>query len=195
MKIKLIASTFLLMLASVGIVSADTVKFANPLGDDVTTIDTLLTSILTNLGGIIASIAIIFIVIGGFMYILSAGDEKKITQAKATITAALIGLAIVLAAPTFLQEIMKILGSTETVSGASDLETIVTNVLTLLLSIVGIVAMIGLVIGGSFYFTAYGDDKRIETGKKIITNSLIGIVVVMAALILVRQLATLLGVA
>jgi len=176
--------------------SASTTKtsFDNPLGE-VSTISAFLQNVLNSLTGIIASIAIIFIVIGGFMYILSAGDEKMITRAKATITAALVGLAITLAAPTFLNEIMTILGKTDgQVSGALTLEQIVTKTLNLLLSIVGIVAMIGVVIGGSFYFTAYGDEKRIETGKSILTNSLIGIAIAMAALIFVKQVASLLGV-
>jgi hypothetical protein len=174
------------------------VTFINPLKVD--TVSGVLNNVLGNLKGIIASIAIIFIVVGGFMYILSAGDEKMITKAKATIASALIGLAIALAAPTFLKEIVTILGNgggataEEAVEHALTIKQIATRTLNLLLSVVGIIAMISLVIGGSFYFTAYGDEKRIETGKSIITNALIGIAVAMAALVLVKQLSALLGV-
>ncbi|KKR20456.1 MAG: hypothetical protein UT50_C0017G0016 [Candidatus Moranbacteria bacterium GW2011_GWA2_39_41] len=174
-------------------------SFANPLGN-VNTVKGVLSNVLNNLKGIIASIAIVFIVVGGFMYILSAGDEKMITKAKATIGSALIGLAIALAAPTFLKEIATILSTGDgasadaAVAAAPTIKEIATRVLNLLLSIVGIIAMIGLVIGGSFYLTAYGDEKKVETGKGIITNSIIGIAVAMIALVLVRQVASLLGV-
>ncbi|MDO8240639.1 MAG: hypothetical protein Q7T51_01510 [Candidatus Moranbacteria bacterium] len=174
-------------------------QFCNPLGN-VNTVSGVLSNILSNLKGVIASIAIVFIVVGGFMYILSAGDEKMITKAKATIGGALIGLAIALAAPTFLKEIVAILSTGDgasadaAVAAAPTIKQIATRVLNLLLSLVGIIAMIGLVIGGSFYLTAYGDEKKIETGKKIITNSMIGIAVAMIALVLVRQIAGLLGV-
>jgi len=179
---------------------SNTTTFVNPLGD-VNTVAGVLSNVLNNLKGIIASISIVFIVVGGFMYILSAGNEKMITQAKATITSAMIGLAIALAAPTFLKEITTILGTgggggsaSDAVNQALTLKQIVMRVLNLLLSIVGIVAMIGLVIGGASYLTAYGDEKKIESGKKIITNSIIGIAVALLALVVVKQISTLLGV-
>ena len=43
------------------------------------------------------------------------------------------------------------------------------------------------------YLTAYGDEKRIDTGKKTITYAILGIVVTLAALVIVRQIANLLG--
>jgi hypothetical protein len=199
MKNKLITSAVLLALLIISVTNVSAVEFINPLGN-VNTVAGVLNNILSNLRGIIASISIVFIVVGGFMYILSAGEEKMITKAKATIASALIGLAIALAAPTFLKEITTILGTgsgatvNDAVAQALTIKQIATRTLNLLLSVVGIIAMISLVIGGSFYFTAYGDDKRIETGKKIITNSLIGIAVAMAALVLVRQVSSLLGV-
>jgi len=169
--------------------------FPNPLGD-VTTVSALTTNILNNLKTIIATIAIVMIVVGGLMYILSGGEEKNVTRAKSIITAACIGLAIVLAAPSFLQEIYTILGTSATdssVSSAVSLQTIAHNVLVFLLSIVGIIGMIGLVVGGAFYLTAYGDEERIKKGKSIITGSLIGIAIAMAALVLVKQISALIG--
>ncbi len=177
-----------------------TTTFANPLGS-VTTISQLLSSILSHLMGIIAIIAIIFIVIGGIMYMLSTGNEAMVTKAKKTWAGAVIGLAIALAAPTFLKEIKSILnGNTTTggsannwVSGALTIHDIAVNVLNLLLSVVGIIAIIALVIGGGMYLTAYGDEKRIDAGKKTITYAILGIIVTLAALVIVRQIANLLG--
>ncbi|MDZ4385525.1 MAG: pilin [Candidatus Moranbacteria bacterium] len=175
-----------------------TTTFVNPIR--FSTVSEVVGALLSNLKGIIATVAILFIVIGGAMYILSGGNEKMITTAKNTITSAMIGLAIALAAPTFLKEIQNILGGgsganpDELVNNALTLNQIAMRTLNLLLSITGILAIIGLVIGGSYYLTAYGDEKRAESGKNIITSAIIGIVIVMAALVIVRQIASLLGV-
>jgi len=124
---------------------------------------------------------------------LSAGSEKMITRAKMCWTGAVIGLAIVLAAPSFLKEIMTILGATVATNGEVTESTltllqIATNVLNLLLSIFGIIAIISLVVGGGMYLTSYGDEKRIETGKKIATYSIIGIVIALSAVVIINEI-------
>jgi hypothetical protein len=131
---------------------------------------------------------------------MSGGNEKMVTRAKQTWTGAVIGLAIALAAPTFLKTIQGLLGGSTTggsaenwVSNALTIKQIATNVLNLLLSIMGILGIIALIIGGGMFFTAYGNDKRIETGKKIITYAIIGIIVALASLVIVRQLITLMS--
>jgi hypothetical protein len=49
---------------------------------------------------IVGIIAVIMLIVGGIMYAISSGDEAKIKKAKATITAALIGLAFAILAWT-----------------------------------------------------------------------------------------------
>ena len=101
--------------------------------------------------------------------------------------------AIGLAAPSFLKEIGSVLGwgavNSSAVAGAVTLSQIATNVLNFLLSIVGILAIIMLVVGGIMYLTAAGDEDRIDSGKKIVKYSIIGIVVALAALVIVSQIA------
>lgn len=171
--------------------SGGTCEFVNPLG--FKTVIEFLTKFLASLRGVVAVIAIIFIVLGGIMYMLSAGSEKMITRAKMCWTGAVIGLAIVLAAPSFLKEIMTILGATVATNGEVTESTltllqIATNVLNLLLSIFGIIAIISLVVGGGMYLTSYGDEKRIETGKKIATYSIIGIVIALSAVVIINEI-------
>ena len=47
-----------------------------------------------------------------------------------------------------------------------------------------------LVVGAFMYLTAAGDEDRIDTGKKIVKYSIIGIAIALAALVLVRQVAS-----
>jgi TRAP-type C4-dicarboxylate transport system permease small subunit len=170
-------------------------EFANPLQID--TLPGLLNSILVSLRGVIVVIAVIFIVIGGIMYMTSAGNETMVTRAKQTWTGAVVGLAIALAAPAFLNEILSILEAGPDVGGtgsAVTIKSIAINTLNFLLSIFGVLAIISLVIGGGMYLTAYGDEKKIDSGKKIVTYAIIGIVVALSALVVVRQIANLVGV-
>lgn len=48
--------------------------------------------------GIIAAVSLLFIVIGGFRYILSQGDPQGVSKAKGTIVYALIGLSVAILA-------------------------------------------------------------------------------------------------
>lgn len=176
--------------------SAESFNFTNPLGT-VSSFSQLLNKLLTSLKSIVITIAIIFIVIGGIFYMTSSGDPKKAERAKAIWTASVIGLAIVLAAPAFLREIITIMGGssgldTSGLAGPSLLE-IAVRVLTFLLSIVGIIAIISLVVAGIMYLTAYGDPKKIDTAKAMVFNSILGIIVTLGALVIIRQVATLIG--
>ncbi len=152
-------------------------------------------SILGTLRGIIVVLSLVFIVIGAVLYITSAGDEGRMKTAKGAITAAMIGLAIGIAAPSFLKEIGEVLGwqgvNSTPASSALTLSQIATNVLNFLLSIVGILALIMLVVGGIMYLTAAGDEDRADTAKKIVKWSIIGIAVALASLVIVGQIADL----
>ena len=180
--------------------TSDSITFANPITP--TSVSEVLDSLLNNLMGLIVIIAVIFIIIGGIMYMTSAGNEAMVTRAKKTWTGATVGLAIALASPTFLKQIKAILNSNSKTGGSAEawvdqaltIKEIAINVLNFLLSIFGILAIIALVIGGGMYLTAYGDEKKIDSGKKIITYAIIGIVVALSALVLTRQIASLIGV-
>lgn len=169
------------------------VDFDSPL--QFTTVEGLLGNILGTLRGIVVILSIIFIVIGGILYIISAGDDKRMETAKKMIGASLAGLAIAIAAPSFLKEISTILGwngaSSET-SSALTLSQISLNVLNFLLGIVGVLAIIMMVVGGIMYLTSAGDEDRIDNAKKIITYSILGVAISLASLVIVRQIASLL---
>lgn len=141
-------------------------------------------------------LALVMITIGGFMYITSAGDNGRTETAKKLITAAVIGFAIAIAAPSFLRELSIILnwgpaatGLPPGVGTSLTFLQILQKALDFLLSIVGIVAIIMLVVGGIMYLTSAGDEDRIDTGKSIVKYAMIGIGVALGALVLVRQLA------
>jgi hypothetical protein len=59
---------------------------------------------------IVGIVAVIMLIVGGIMYATSAGDEKKVTTAKATIVAALIGLAVAILAWTLVNFVFVAIG-------------------------------------------------------------------------------------
>lgn len=172
-------------------VGGSTTSFANPL--NFTTFEDVIDGLLNSLQGIIVTLSLIFIVVGAIFYITSAGDQKRMETAKSAVTASVIGLAIGIAAPSFLREISDILGwnpANPNVSAATSLTQIVLNVLNFLLSIVGILAVIMLVVGAIMYLTAAGDENRIDSGKNIVKYSILGIIIALAAMVIVRQVAS-----
>lgn len=171
--------------------SSDGVSFTNPL--DFTTIEDLVTNVLSAVQKIVGVLALVMLVIGALMYILSAGEEAAVERGKKTITMAIIGLAIAIAAPSILLELSTILGwsSTDsTITDATSFSTIAVNVLNFLLGIAGVLSIIMTVIGGIMYLTSAGDEGRIEKGKDIFKFSVIGIIIVLASMVIVRQIAS-----
>ncbi len=74
------------------------------------------------------------------------------------------------------------------ISDAMPLSHVLANILQFVLSIAGVVAIIGTVIAGFLYLTAAGDEEKISLAKKAFYGSVIGGFVVLSALIMVTQL-------
>ncbi len=71
--------------------------------------------------------------------------------------------------------------------GAS-IQDIIGNLLVWLLGIVGVIAIISFIISGIQYFAAAGDETRMETAKKTMTYSIIGIIVVLASYVIIQAI-------
>lgn len=74
------------------------------------------------------------------------------------------------------------------ITDAPKVMSILSNVLQFLLSIAGILGIIGLVIAGVLYLTAAGDTGRIALAKKAAIASVIGISIVLGTLVTVNQI-------
>jgi hypothetical protein len=84
---------------------------------------------------------------------------------------------------------MNIIGGSKVFCSATDL---ITWGINLLISFSGVITMIFLIVGGYMLLTSAGNEEQSEKGKKILTNSLIGLVVILMAAALVRIVASLL---
>lgn len=164
----------------------------NPVGVD--TIKEFLFSLIKNLQRTIALIAVLFIVIGGIVYISAGESTERIKFAKNIWVGAIIGLLIALLAPTFLREISQDFlkdGKLPTdIDEVLTLTQVVTNVISTLLSIIGVLAIISLVMSGLTYLFSFGDSNKAEKAKEMIKWSIIGLALAGASVIIVRQIAT-----
>jgi type IV secretory pathway VirB2 component (pilin) len=72
-------------------------------------IDTILDKVMTLIFPIAGIVCVVFIIIGGYTWIASAGDPAKVQQAQGTLTWAIIGLVFVLIAALIVSTITKFL--------------------------------------------------------------------------------------
>jgi hypothetical protein len=63
---------------------------------------------------------------------------------------------------------------------------LILKVINYALGMAGIITVMFLIVGGFWYITAAGNDEQAEKGKKTITNSIIGLVVIILAYTIVR---------
>lgn len=75
-------------------------------------------------------------------------------------------------------------------TGLSDIsiKNLLANLLRWLLGIVGVVALIGFVISGIQYIISSGNEEMAKTAKQNMLNSVIGIVVVLASLVIIQAI-------
>lgn len=171
-------------------------NYENPLS--VETFTSWLSNLLASIQGIVGWLAVIMIFVGGIVYILSGGSEKQATVAKNIIRWALIGFAVAVAGPALLKEIKDLISNgqasaTDLIDNANTMKKILVNTLNFLLAGIGILALIGLTIGGATYLFSAGDKNRTDTGKKMILYSIIAIAVSGSGIILLKQILTLLA--
>jgi hypothetical protein len=74
----------------------------------------------------------------------------------------------------------------------SGIAGILANILDWLLLIIGIVAVIAFVISGLQYLLSAGDEKSMETAKRNVVYSIIGVVAALSGYVIVRAVDTML---
>ncbi len=75
----------------------------------------------------------------------------------------------------------------------SDLGGLISTFLPAVVTVAGMAAFVFLLIGGFRYLTAGGDEKAVADAAKIITNAVIGLVIIFVAWWVIRILETILG--
>lgn len=173
-------------------------------------VSTLLPAILI-LGGMVA---LLFLIWGGFRYMTAQGDPKAISAARGTIVSAIIGLVLlasVLVILAIIEDVLKIniLGNIVTPAFAQGVDigcefklggqcisnafpnfgSLVTTLVNFALAAAGLVFFFMFVWGGLRYMLARGDDKLISDARQTITNSVIGLLIVISSFVIIGIIA------
>jgi len=88
------------------------IKDSFPPADKFDTFGEVATPVVLILTSVASAAAIILIIISGIKIVTSGGDPKQLAAAKATLTYAIIGLAVAMLAFVILAALQKFLGST-----------------------------------------------------------------------------------
>lgn len=73
-----------------------------------------------------------------------------------------------------------------TVGGDGSFATIIVYIITrILLPLTGLVSLIFIIIGGFRYITSAGNDEAAESGKKMVTNAVIGMIIVIVSYVII----------
>jgi hypothetical protein len=145
------------------------------------TLETAASNIYLWLQGIAVSLALLAIVVGGIMYILSLGDEARAGRAKRIVLYAVIGLIIIGIIILILQTICQVLNIQTSaclnLNPPATLPQIISNIGDFLLGLVVFLAFAAVVAGGVMYIMALGDESRVARAKRIILGAVIGIMI------------------
>jgi hypothetical protein len=76
---------------------------------------------------------------------------------------------------------IKCTGGQVDINKVSDILTVLTNVIRILIALSGGLAVIFIIVGGVYYVTSAGDPTRLKRAKEIITQAVTGLVVVLMA--------------
>lgn len=130
------------------------------------------------------SLCTLFILLGGVLYILSAGDDSKAALAKKMILYAILGLFVVLGFRVIRDAVVNIYraaGSEYAEMAAQPFIILITRIGFFFAAIVAITCTVAIIFGGIMYALAAGDEQRAARAKKIILFAIIGLIIAINA--------------
>lgn len=79
-------------------------------------------------------------------------------------------------------------GDSDGIAGKSTIGELATQIISILLSISGIIAVVMVIYGGYLFMTARGNEEQAKSGRKTLVNALIGLVIVVVSFAVVQAL-------
>lgn len=143
--------------------------------------------IITYVKYLLGGLATLMFIRSGAMMVIAGDNEEDISKEKKSLALAAAGLLMVMMSDMVVRRVLYIAEFNEdadqTVIAIDQSEGVqqmiaVTNIMV---SFVGPVMMLGIVAGGFLYLTAGGDEERTGLAKKILINSVIGVVIIYGA--------------
>lgn len=145
---------------------------------------------------VIASIAILFIIINGLKSITAAGEEEQIKKQKKSVMWIIIGLVLLAVDRVIVDNIFRIptqqtdpeLVDQIQASNVTSIINMVGTIIQFSLGFVGLIALGALIYGAGMMVANYGNDEMVQKAKKIVTSSIVGIIIIISAYTIVATL-------
>ena len=74
-------------------------------------------------------------------------------------------------------------------AGANSASQLILGLISIALSVAGLVAVLFLIVGGFRYIVAAGNEEQVESAKKTITHAIIGLVIIILSFVIVRVIS------
>jgi ABC-type Fe3+ transport system permease subunit len=127
-------------------------------------------------------ITVLVMIWGGIQYMISTGDDGRMTKAKGTLTGGMIGAVISVSAANIVGFLdSAILGSNTPGSQSGDPSGMIKNAFNAIWYIVGAIAVISIIYSGFLYVSARGDESKVKKAKTSLVYAIVGLVVAVSA--------------
>lgn len=123
----------------------------------------------------VGTIAVVFIIISGYLFLTSAGDPGKAAKARKSLTSAIAGTLIALSSSILVNTL------SEFIKPSTDASDVLNSGLNLAFAVVGTIATGFIVYGGLTYVTSTGDPGKAKRGRQILIYAIIGVIVTLLA--------------
>ncbi len=145
--------------------------------------------------GILIMLAVVYLMISGFKMITALGETEQISQQKVVFQWVGIGIVIILINDVLIREVIypNLLGDDWKVTFNPDADTGVreaVGIIRYFLQFLAVIALAAFLYGGSLWVMSFGDQDRVESGKKVLTGAAIGIVVILVSYVVTATFAS-----
>ncbi len=150
--------------------------------------------IITFIKYLLGGLAALMFIRSGAMMVIAGDNEEDVSKEKKSLGVAAAGLLMVMASDLVVRRVLYVAEFNEdadkTIVAIDQNEGVqqmiaVTNIMV---SFVGPIMMLGIVAGGVLYITAGGDEERTGLAKKIVFNSIVGVIIIYGAFALVSTI-------
>lgn len=139
---------------------------------------------------VVLGLAVFFVVLGGFFYLTSAGNESRINDGKQMVFGALMAIGIVLGSGVLIRLLHQPAAGTTGV--LADVPKVLQNATNILIGLIGAFALLMLVYAGILYSIGRGDPDKLEKAHNAFRYAIYGLVLGVLAYAIVNTVINLL---
>jgi hypothetical protein len=170
---------------------------ANVIDSDHTmqNLDVLIVNMIKAVMSLLGIILLILIIYAAFLWMTAAGNAPQVAKAKTILTNAIIGLILVMTAYGITLFVVTALSGGDTGTLAGNLDTsgestnlsdqsfgvILGSLISSFLGILGIIFLLLTLYSGFLWMTAAGNPTQVDKAKRLMTQAIIGLVIMLSS--------------